>query len=77
MVTTNLLVVFKIVVHCELYLCNINRLDVPEEDHLIWISQSTEYSNDMSLKDRNDRGLNTRPYNNGSNTLPLSYDEVR
>ena len=31
------------VAHCELYLCNINRLDIPEEVNLIWISQSTEY----------------------------------
>ena len=39
------LYVFKMVVQCELYLCNINRLDIPEEVHLIWISQSTEYNN--------------------------------
>ena len=32
-------------VHCQLHLCNINRLDIPEGVNLIWISQSTEYSN--------------------------------
>ena len=41
----DLIIDIKMVVHCELYLCNINRLDIPEEVHLIWISQSTEYSN--------------------------------
>ena len=61
------------VVHCELYLCNINRLDVPEEVHLIWISQSTEDSNFLNCQDMNDRGLNTRPSANESNALPLSY----
>ena len=37
----------KKLVHCKLYLCSINRLDIPEEVHLrlICISQSTEYSN--------------------------------
>ena len=44
--------IFKMVVHCELYLCNINRLDIPEEVHLTWISQSTEYSNFMSSLSR-------------------------
>ena len=39
---------FIMVVYCELYLCNINNLDIPEEVLLIWISQSTEYSNGMS-----------------------------
>ena len=66
------------VVHCELYLRSINRLDIPElAIHLIWISQLTEYSNYICLncQDRNNRGLNPRPSANESNHLPLSYLE--
>ena len=52
------------------YLCNINRLDLPEEVHLVW--QSTEYSNYMSnCQDRIDRGLNSRRTSNEFNALPL------
>ena len=32
----------------ELYLCNLNRLVIPEDVNLIWISKLTEYSNYMS-----------------------------
>ena len=59
----------KMLVHCELYLCNINRLDIRKEVNLIWISQSTEYSNYMSVcQDRN-----TQRSANESKHLPLSY----
>ena len=62
------------VVHCELYLCNINSIDILVEIHLIWISHSTEYSNYMSYcQYRNDLGLNPQPSSNESNALPLSY----
>ena len=40
-ITHSVLKDFLILVHCELYLCNINRQDIPEEVHLIWISKST------------------------------------
>ena len=39
---------FKMVVRCGLYLCNINRLDTPDEVHCIGISKSTEKSTDVS-----------------------------
>ena len=42
---TDLLTFFEIVVHCKLYLCHINRLDIPEDDHNLWTLQSTEYNN--------------------------------
>ena len=35
----------KMMFHCELYVCNINIVDIPEEVNLTWISQLTDYSN--------------------------------
>ena len=46
------------VVYCELYLCNINRLNVPEEVH-----QQSAVIICLKCQDRIDRGLNPRRSN--------------
>ena len=62
------------VVHCELYLCNINMLDIPEEVHLIYgyLNQHNTVILCLHCQDRKDPGLNSRPSANESNYLPLS-----
>ena len=67
-----------LVVHCELYLCNI--IDRLYRKKLIWngyLSQWNTVIIRLNCKDRNDRELNPRRSANISNALPLSYLDWR
>ena len=50
------------VVHCELYVCDINRLDIPEAVDLNgYLSQQNTVTIYLNCQDSNVRGLNPRP----------------
>ena len=64
-------------VNCELYLCNTNRLDIPEV-HILYghLCQQNTVIICLNCQDRIDRGLNPRRSTNESNALLLSYLEI-
>ena len=57
---------------CELMLCDIYRLDMPDSVHMIWIFQSKKNTAIILLicEDKIGRGLNPRPSAFESNALP-------
>ena len=66
--------VIKQLVPFEFDLCNINRLDIPEEFNRIWIlSQQNTLIICLNCQDMFGRGLNQQPSADESNVLPLSY----
>ena len=62
------------VVHCELYLCNVNRLDISKKFISYgYLSQQNTVIIFPNCQDRIGRVLNPRPSANEHNALPLSY----